>query len=272
MSRRINPPRRVRRRLPQQLAATDTESEDTVMVDAPPSESLPRARNGSQTKYLVALDYGTTYTSVSYIKYDPGKPPLTLRGQEIKSIRGWANAATLFSDQNSPGVPSESWYLDGEYLWGYKVRQRLRCQPNERLNSSNSIIRFSKLLLDDNDITSDSRLELKKILRKIGKTEHEVIKDYLMEIFKHTKKQLIERENFNTACEVELVLCVPAGWSAEALRRMQEVFGDVIDETQFGSIFNLFILHEPEAAAAYVLEALSGHADIRVCISSPKLY
>jgi hypothetical protein len=64
--------------------------------------------------------------------------------------------------------------------------------------------------------------------------------------------------DFSDACPVEFVLCVPPIWTLKASRIMQANIKRAIHESGFGSVENdsvnnLFIVSEPEAAAAHVL-------------------
>lgn len=276
MSQPTSPPRRydTRRRRPQHLTLVGDEAinspvsdEDIVMQDAsdPDEPAAGTARSTGQVTFIVAIDYGTTYSSVSFIKFESENRPKNLRGEEIRSIHHWPNSAGGYNPQDRAEVPSESWYKDDEYFWGYNaVRKR-----KGFLAARNSVVGrcpYPKLLLIDANEKDQARLDLMNTLATIGKTDMDLIKDYILHIIKHTKEQLTELHGYNDTCAVELVLCVPAGWSPTARRTLQEIMGQVAEEAQFGSIYDFWMLHEPEAAAAYVLEALSGYADIRVCI------
>lgn len=262
MSPRVNPPRRVRRKLYHNylswaefgsaVTANSTTDEENTVTEASRSES----ETERPLKFIVALDFGTTNTSVSYVKFDPEKGPGSVHSTNIKSIRGWPDAVSgqnQASDHNA-NVPSESWYLDGEYIWGYAVQQRMSDQLAQDFKPSQDVIKFSKLLLNHN---KKPPMPLRKQLKRLKKSVHEVITDYLTQIFTHTKKELIEEENFSDTCAVELVLCLPAGWSFATQRDMQRIMEDVAKEVDFGwRDFEPFIINEPEAVAAYLLESM----------------
>lgn len=83
------------------------------------------------------------------------------------------------------------------------------------------------------------------------------IADYLVQLLRHTKKRLIDSEGLTDASTVELILCVPAVWKSEAIRQMEIVLTAAVasaglDRLQHGGIDNLFIVSEPEGAAACV--------------------
>ncbi|KAB8225612.1 hypothetical protein BDV33DRAFT_187395 [Aspergillus novoparasiticus] len=230
------------------------------MEGSVPGETLPQTST-SRTKFIVGLDYGTTFSSVSYIKFDAANPPRTILGEQIKSVYGWPNTSNLW---RNPDVPSESWYLDDEIYWGYNARQEVKGIEDGRLDPRNRIIQFAKLLLVEDQPDKDGpRKELRRTLHKLNKTEKDVIKDYIRELLKHSKTHLEKKERFTEDCEVEFVLCVPAGWPIKAIRIMQEILLEVAQEIGFGILAPLYILNEPEAAAAYMLEALSGCGNLK---------
>jgi molecular chaperone DnaK (HSP70) len=243
----------------------NTDNDDVLISGATTGGPVPRQTTQisvSRIKFIVGLDYGTTYSSVSYIKFDAANPPNTLRGEQIKSVCGWPNTFNMW---RNPDVPSESWYLDDEFYWGYKAREKIKGIEDGRLDSRNRIIQFAKLLLFEGEQDKNGpRSELRRTLSKLRKAEKDVIKDYIREILKHSKAQLERKEGFREDSEVELVFCVPAGWPAKAIRTMQEILLEVAQEIKFGILAPLFILNEPEAAAAYMLEALSGCGNLKV--------
>lgn len=268
MSRRTNPSRRVRRKLyhddyiyGNEVTSTITTTTNSSTDDNSTAGEASRSESDSEPplKFIIALDFGTTNTSVSYIKFDPEKPPSRVRSADIQSIRAWPDAASRENRTSAynPNVPSESWYRDGEYTWGYSVQRKIR-----EVKSSQDVIKFPKLLLDD---SRESTSPLNKLLQRINKTVREVITDYLIRIFTHTKKMLVEEENFKDSCAVELVLCIPAGWSIAAQRDMQVIMWDVVKEVNFGQRdFEPFIIHEPEAAAAHLLESTEAFVELQV--------
>ena len=137
------------------------------------------------------------------------------------------------------------------------------------MDSRNRIIQFAKLLLFQREQDERGpREELRRTLNKLRKSETEVIKDFIREILKHSKAELVKRHGFKEDSEVELAFCVPAGWPARALRTMQEILLEVTQEIKFGILDSMFILNEPEAAAAYMLEALPGSGNLKVNESS----
>ncbi|KAJ8064182.1 hypothetical protein OCU04_006533 [Sclerotinia nivalis] len=140
--------------------------------------------------------------------------------------------------------------------WGYEVQDRLS-DPDLDRKQYNCITR-SKLLLDTSVETEKIREELTPILRKLKvkqyiKSDVDVITQYLEQLFLHTKRYLNEIRRLKNTTIVEHVLCVPVIWSASACRKMQNAMEIAIQRSDLGSINNLFLVSEPEAAAAFVL-------------------
>ncbi|OKL63609.1 hypothetical protein UA08_00508 [Talaromyces atroroseus] len=254
MARSLNNGSRKRRRASTTINPPPTsDSDDTVGMERP-VPTVPTVPSG--TKFIVGLDYGTTYTSVSYIKFDAANPPKTIFADQIKSVDRWPDCGAFW---RSPEVSSESWYHGNKFYWGYAARQAIEALKNGNLNYRNRIIQHAKLLLNERpeDIQAPRR-ELGGTMNRLEKNGKYVIKDYLREVLKYTKAHLEKKDKFTEDCEVELTFCVPAGWPARALRTMQEILLEVAQEIKFGILAPLFILNEPEAAAAYMLEAIPG--------------
>ncbi|KAJ5645635.1 hypothetical protein N7507_011646 [Penicillium longicatenatum] len=248
------------------------------------SISSPRSNvpNGEPQKpkpiFLVGIDFGTTMTSVSYYKFKLGKRPTTKISKEaIKSVIAWPNAA---SSQNRGEVPSESLYVNDEYYWGYGAQQKSQeVLSSDDLNDANRPIKFTKLFLEDSLTDKNhqggssipcgpsdrSRAngvapygELSKTLEALNKSVKDVIRDYLVEILKHTKAHLAEYESFKGTSKVEFALSIPAGWPLKVSWALQEILKQAVEAVKFGHGFDLFLVNEPEAASAFALDMLVG--------------
>ncbi|KAL3454207.1 hypothetical protein BJX65DRAFT_262995 [Aspergillus insuetus] len=267
MSQRTNPPRRVRRKLMHATHSGESNNnEEPADYRRSPSRGDPnpparaaRSRSPNQ-KLLLCLDYGTAFTSISYIAFDPDYPPVDIGLRSVRSMRGWPQATGFFHPLTAC-VPSESWYRDdGEYLWGYTVQQKLRTMSKEEdVRCTNRVIWLAKLLLDEEEEeeepgSSDPLCEIKNALRNVGRTAREAVTDYLMHVFAHARSLLEQCEGFDPSWEVELALCVPSKWSTYAQLTMQEIALEVTAATDMqGRNFSLFILDEPEAAVTFAL-------------------
>ena len=147
-----------------------------------------------------------------------------------------------------------------DFIWGYGVQELLR-QPDRKCKLKKHVARF-KLALATSPETQEVREDLYKKFKHLkGKGSiHDpldVIADFLQRLFQHAKRQL-QALGFHEHSPVEFVLCVPAIWSNKACRTMQLAMAKAITNADLyklpsGNVNNLFIVTEPEAAAACVL-------------------
>ena len=208
-------------------------------------------------KFIVAVDYGTTYTSVSYVKLDyQAEEPYRVELHEIQTIKEWPEAYGGTKPEIYTEVPSESWYANQKHYWGYDAfYKRVKgVLPGSLITGAGFC---PKIVLSRGTDAEKGRQELRDAMMKIGKDETEIVTDYLVEVLRHTKSQLVKYAEYNDHCDVELVLCVPTAWDAADRRGWQEIMGEAAKRACFGSIYNFWMLHEPEAATAFVLEQQS---------------
>lgn len=265
------------------------ENQEDQPAISPATTPSKRKENKPKPTFLLGIDYGTTMTSVSYYKFKLGRRPVTKVSKEaIKSIISWPGAA---SSQNRGEVPSQSLYADGKYYWGYEAQQKAQeVLSNEEVDAAKRPIRFAKIFLEDSlkkeidSPTSSSNATpldsparaapyegLKETLEALDKDIREVIRDYFVEILRHTMAQLMKYESFKSTSEVELALSVPAGWPLKASWALQDVLKQAVETVGFGQGFDLFLVNEPEAASAFVLDVLISQKMLAVCISSTPL-
>jgi hypothetical protein len=153
-------------------------------------------------------------------------------------------------------APAPSGSRTHNFIWGYGIREVL-ARPDIDHSRYNQISR-SKLLLDTSENTERIRKDLRPTLQRLKrgniiKDDEDVISDYLTELFVHAKRQLIQHHELSQNTKIEHVLCVPVVWKAKACRTMQRAMKTAIEASGLGTMDSLFLVSEPEAAAAYVL-------------------
>ncbi|KAL2141237.1 hypothetical protein VTI28DRAFT_2650 [Corynascus sepedonium] len=161
-------------------------------------------------------------------------------------------------DQDQMSIDEASlfrWGYGAHELWG---RSATHADPRNK-----PLARF-KLLLDNTSRTEAIRNELNITLqelkrRRIIRDPRDVIVDFLTCLLRHAKAEL-ENAGFDDSYKLETILCVPAIWSQKACRDMQTAMAKAMGQAGFpgvdiqnNNIDNLFIVSEPEAAAAFVL-------------------
>lgn len=297
--------------------------DDRMDIEPREEDSLPGI-DPNITPFVIATDFGTTFSSVAFTRRYQGtwEPPQTIsnyphdpfklfggEANEVPTQSSYPNIAMLrghgdeeldvpetgekiknifdydeeieeplshllnedSSDDRENSVSDEDQEMINEetekalsgqeslpfYQWGYGIQALVR-SDNSRLSQSQRLERF-KLMLDETANTRVVRDKLRPTLIQLKrwgmiKEDHDVIADYLTQLFLHTKDQLkTGSSEFTDACPVEHVLCVPNAWSSKACRIMQKAVETAIRRSRLGSLDNLFIISEPEAAATFVL-------------------
>jgi hypothetical protein len=272
--------------------------------------------NGGDTRrrFIVGIDYGTTFTSVSYHVSSDEDDQTRVFPHEIGVITEWPHDGL---DGNQMQLPTETWYSsvpknrgrpagqfelsnsDSEstsdeedqrassatpfdpgkdeddsagFYWGYHVPYQKYFEHSPR-SEDRRIERLKSMLLRAEYAQEDqrelrpriNRLITDKIIRKFGKKQvpdsqdvQDPITDFLIPVLRHTRRQLIKQEGLTDQCHVSFVLTVPIIWDPTSLRILQTAMEGAIREAKFGtlshgSVDNLFIVSEPEAAATYLV-------------------
>lgn len=187
-----------------------------------------------------------------------------------------SNPLAIFGGQHNYDPDAMSIDEATSFRWGYGAHEVWGRSATHADPKNTPLARF-KLLLDSSPRTEVVRNELSVTLhelkrKRIIKDPSDVIADFLTHLLRHAKSEL-ESAGFDDSYRLETVLCVPAIWSQKACRDMQTAMAKAMGQAGFqgvdvqnNSIENLFIVSEPEAAAAFVL---AGSRDISVTPLSP---
>jgi hypothetical protein len=148
-------------------------------------------------------------------------------------------------------------------FWGYRVQKHLK-EIDIPKDDARRLARFKLILDNQSEETNTVRTELAPILKNLKRSkairqDADVIRDYLEQLLRHTKSQLQLSGAYGDNTPVEFVLCVPGVWPSRARLTMQESLAAAAQRAAFGTLVcnnfdNLFIVSEPEAAAACVIE------------------
>ncbi|CZT52886.1 uncharacterized protein RSE6_14288 [Rhynchosporium secalis] len=291
-------------------------SDDEDEVDRPPPATVPR-------KFVVGLDYGTTFSSVAYVIHaiDDKTPELTAK--DVKNIINWPqdrnsgaraqvpteilysgipisresreseeseseNEEPIARNGNHSGVgrrsgrgevvqrapdprdgasPTLSHKKTPAHIWGYEAYHQK--YAGDMQYSQMGHVQRAKLTLVNTKHTLDDRkkvlLQLEDLIQKGAIRKHsntdnvvlsdvqDVITDFLVYVLVHTKQELIEREEFTDDCQISFALSVPTIWSPQSSRILQTCMQEAINMANFGSLAQLFIVSEPEAAATFLI-------------------
>ncbi|KAK9423862.1 hypothetical protein SUNI508_03878 [Seiridium unicorne] len=175
---------------------------------------------------------------------------------EDESISDYEDEDTLLHD--SPWNAGNVTRHHTEYIiWGFDAQAK--CSPADEK------MRGFKLLLKEDPMTEQFCRELAPRLAKIGYTDPSkahisVISDYLTCLLRHVKSELIACGKYREY-DFEVILCIPAVWDQKACRDTQVALARAFTRADFdqvkveqNSINGLFLVSEPEAAAAWILQ------------------
>ncbi|KAJ3571661.1 hypothetical protein NPX13_g5302 [Xylaria arbuscula] len=225
-------------------------------------------------RLILSIDFGTTYSAVSYIalRADPD-----FRKKANLNRPATSSASAADSETNDLADSPDTMDVDtrqhsilslrpnpDDFKWGYTMHEAWANPVTHFKKTSKAMNRF-KLLLDESERTQELRNSLQSTLDNLmaeGIVESEVgvIADFLTFLLRHVKKQLQSLQLYHDY-DMELVLCIPAIWTQKACRNMQAALFIAMQSAQFkgidhscGAIENLFLVSEPEAAAAFTLD------------------
>jgi hypothetical protein len=277
-------------------------------------------------RLIIAIDLGTTFSSVAYTHIAKGQSPRHHQLRDVHCVDEYPDYRATHPGPSRQDVPTELWYdidgqtnhegtmdadptavsneglqdtysdeeqLDGEFTshvldseedpesnqpvqsvesdsspggmpkvqyWGFGVQRQFRTM-NVPADDNRQISRF-KLLLDHQDSTQEVRNTLAPIIKKLKsqkliKKETDLFAHYLTHLLRHTKNHFHKRGYLKSDLSMEFVVCVPAKWPSKACRIMQAAMKAAVKESGIGNrdrhhLVDLFIVSEPEAAAAFV--------------------
>jgi len=296
---------------------------DDVMEQTSDSQPMPtieqQSDNDMSSRYIIAVDFGTTFSSVAFVCIDPETPQQHVRAEFVTCINKYPNMPPI-TDANilakSTTVPTELLYsivdasktpeacslsdssdhetssivsLDeiwasssaedseqdvddiqvpppenerfadrGLSAWGWGVHSKL-LKPESTLDFYH-LTNFKLHLDRDSNSAAELRRDSMAVMKSLkGLKTKDLIAIYLGNLFKHVKSQLTASYGFHGQSPVEFVLCVPAAWDWQACQVMQDALDTAVKTSRFlalehDTIPDIFIVAEPEAALAYVLD------------------
>jgi len=217
-------------------------------VELPSTNGIPPAsRLQSASKFVVAIDFGTTYTGVAFA-YFPGSASLAgdssnarTFADKIRVLKIWPKASAKGAQEKTPSIISYD-----PPRWGVKV------QSQHKLKVS----RF-KLGLEPERVREVYGLQggdlAIGLVPALNKTAVDVTADYLTHLNRYVESEAFPNEfgkEFLTAQRRQYVITVPAIWSdrAKDLTRQAASRAGIPSD-------KLLLVSEPEAAALYCATA-----------------
>ncbi|OAL42715.1 Hsp70 family protein [Pyrenochaeta sp. DS3sAY3a] len=198
-----------------------------------------------QNRLVIGLDYGTTYTGVSYCETSD----TSLMENHIEVVRDWPSRHTKIGTREK--VPSEIAYSSQGVQWGSLI------PPTEPRHM------WTKLQLDRPQTGEAAKVikEQQLAAHSLKKRPVDIVTDFLAHVKDHLIQNLDEayRRQVWATLPITLVVTVPAIWSDSAKdRTLQAVRQAGFNTTQFPQLETVALVTEPEAAAIYTIKTLRG--------------
>jgi molecular chaperone DnaK (HSP70) len=212
--------------------------------ERPVERPVARPRPLSTSKFIIAIDFGTTYTGVAWGHFADSNSPEDLPNartlaDKIFVLRKWPGPSTA-STEKTPSVIS---YATSPPTWGAKL-EKVRSQHKPRIS------RF-KLGLDPERVRHvfGQRNLVEGLVPSLNKTSVDVCADFLTLVNRYIETTALPDafgEAFLEAQSKSYVITVPAIWSDRAKDLTRQAAGRAgipLDK--------LILVTEPEAAALY---------------------
>lgn len=232
------------------------------------SSKPPVFSHGDQSfpnRLVISIDFGTTYSAVSYVAIHHSTPNREITMENITSISNYPDSRNFHASEGmnlqvptevmygltpQPGfkyespqakqaarnAPSWTW---PSFQWGYSVHQQLSLLATHSKDQTITLKLF-KLLLDNSSNTEHVRQELEKSIailqkHKVITSKWDVITDFFTHLLQHVAFEL-QRLGFTQGFKKEIVLCIPAIWTQKACRIMQTCLARAMQRSNFGGL------------------------------------
>jgi molecular chaperone DnaK (HSP70) len=203
--------------------------------------------NESESRLIIAIDFGTTFTGVAYYPSPPRSVPPDAQqiARDIQVVSDWPSTTTRSFKEKIPSIIA---YNTDPPLWGRQVTPD--DQPQEahfKLDLEPKTRRIYPPSTADEGRGQRNRTPL-AITGTGQRLPLDITADYLTCVYTHVRDVFFRSrygQNYLQSQEVSFVLTVPAIWTdyAENLTKMAATRAGITDE--------LTLISEPEAAALY---------------------
>ncbi|RYP20439.1 hypothetical protein DL765_002815 [Monosporascus sp. GIB2] len=209
----------------------------------------------SSRKLVVGIDFGTTFSGVSWLFHNGIKAPAN---PEV--ITRWLSRHARNSDRVK--VPTKLYYdkHTKDVSWGYNIPEGEPVQW------------FKLLLLNDEDLPAHLQgsahiRKARAMLEELGKDATQVTADYLKQLWQHTMKAIekVKGPSLIRVTPIHVVLTVPAiyqDYGRERMRRAAELAG-ILKKRPVCEDTTLSFVTEPESAVMATLPELDYRGDLK---------
>ncbi|KAM7182876.1 hypothetical protein V8F20_012817 [Naviculisporaceae sp. PSN 640] len=210
----------------------------------------------SAPRYLICIDYGTTFTGVAWVLTENNTPTL----RDVRVVRGWPG-------RMSPKVPSEITYgasrSDDHERWGFDLKDRayvlswtkMELEPPTR---EMAMMLLHKTLEEARLLGSINNALVDFIPLHLVRTAEEIVCDYLTEVAIKVREEILADRELDKLKEfpIDLMITHPATWHPKArnssFRAAHGAFKRVFTEME-DKPGKLMMATEPEACAQYTM-------------------
>ncbi|KAF2678256.1 hypothetical protein K458DRAFT_317433 [Lentithecium fluviatile CBS 122367] len=228
-----------------------------------------------QAEFVLAIDFGTTYTSITFAKRTGRKKPVPLTVENFPGDRCLGRNGTQVPTEGLASrtrrskkrtLPNAA--LFHKFIYGYEIHRFFELPDFDKdrvIYEAPIHVQRMKLLLDRTGYGDEARKELRKVLDQLKTDGHieddqDVIRDLLTSYLNHCKHVLQMDHDFHERSSVEVVFCVPVCWSLQANAIMSNCVTAAMARAKFGitansQAANLFMVNEAEAAATNALSS-----------------
>ncbi|KAM7220175.1 hypothetical protein V8F06_004503 [Rhypophila decipiens] len=212
----------------------------------------------SGPRWLICIDYGTTFTGVAWILTEDQAPTL-----------GHVNVVKIWPGKNAPKVPSEITYgassRDDQERWGFGLKDRtyvlswtkMELEPPTR---QKALLLLSKTLEEARLLGNVNNALVDFIPLHLVRTAEEIVTDYLIEVAIKVREDIVGGHPDGayklTDFPIDLIITHPATWHPKAqnstFRAAHEAFRKVFTEME-DNPGRFMMASEPEACAQYTM-------------------
>ncbi|KAF2201018.1 actin-like ATPase domain-containing protein [Delitschia confertaspora ATCC 74209] len=211
-----------------------------------------------ETRLVIGVDYGTTYTGIAYAT--PHNSTCVLH--EIDVMTTWGDQM-----DNHDKVPSVISYspptIEGEQQWGSSLSPDAVTMVHTKLeldvNSVSEELDFIMQSLDGMRNLNFQHIRASgNLAAYTHKTPEDVVTDYLTNVFEYLERVV---DNFSQALReqitTDIVVTIPTGWSHRAINSTYRALSKAgFNSTTFPKLKEVIFVTEPEAAAIYTARYL----------------
>ncbi|KUJ14213.1 uncharacterized protein LY89DRAFT_720573 [Mollisia scopiformis] len=240
---------------------SDSEDEDSSNNPAPRPIKTPIRT----PRLVIAIDYGTTSTSVAYAF--PSSDCASL--DDIKVVQDWGPHMGISS--RIPSLISYSQPNNREYQqWGASISESSMVIKNikEELDGSNNSLAELQGILQPSEGTSSLDFNDANAYggnsKQTRKRPEDIVTDYLTKVcsYMHLLDGL-EGSHLRSRIEVDIIITVPASWSQRGRNLLLQAVNNAgFNAETFPNLRNYTIIPEPEAAAIYLIRHLEDDKNI----------